>query len=82
MVRFLPSYRTVFNMQYRGMTPSEAAEEALKEIAKYYPNFSGAIVALNKWGEWGAASYNVDPFPFSYQDMSLSDPILLSVPAI
>lgn len=36
-----------------GMSPKKAAEDAVLRIAKYYPNYSGAIVAANVDGEYG-----------------------------
>ena len=36
-----------------GMSPTKAAEYAILRIAKYYPGFSGAIVAANIEGEYG-----------------------------
>ena len=36
-----------------GMSPTRAAEDVVLRIAKYYPNYSGAIVAANVDGEYG-----------------------------
>ena len=36
-----------------GVSPSIAAAEAIKPIVKYYPSFSGAVVAANIRGEHG-----------------------------
>lgn len=36
-----------------GMSPSAAAEDALRRILKYYPKFEGALVAVNKVGDYG-----------------------------
>jgi len=50
----------------RGLSPTAAAEEALSRIVKFYPNFSGAIVAANISGHYGAACHGLpDGFPFS-----------------
>ena len=49
----------------RGMTPSAAAQDAIKAIAQFYPTFSGAIVAVNASGSYGAASNGLG-FPFRY----------------
>ncbi|XP_006820274.2 N(4)-(Beta-N-acetylglucosaminyl)-L-asparaginase-like [Saccoglossus kowalevskii] len=56
MMRFLPSYQAVENMRH-GMTPSEACDEALSRIAYRYEDFSGAVIAANLLGEYGAACY-------------------------
>ncbi|ODM93992.1 N(4)-(Beta-N-acetylglucosaminyl)-L-asparaginase [Orchesella cincta] len=66
MARFLPSLLTVEEMR-RGATPEIAARFAISRIAKYYPSFSGGIVAVNLQGEIGAACHNLpNGFPFSY----------------
>ena len=54
MMRFLPTYQVVESMR-RGMSPTEAAEDAIRRIMKYYGNFSGAIIAVNKTGQFGTA---------------------------
>uniref|UniRef100_T1JK50 N(4)-(beta-N-acetylglucosaminyl)-L-asparaginase n=1 Tax=Strigamia maritima TaxID=126957 RepID=T1JK50_STRMM len=63
MMRFLPSYQSVENMR-NGMSPIEASEEALKRIISYHANFTGAVIALNIKGEYGAACYGIDSFPY------------------
>lgn len=45
----------------QGMSPTKAAEEALLRIVKYYNKFEGALVAVNKDGEYGML-----PFIFFY----------------
>ncbi|XP_077992852.1 N(4)-(Beta-N-acetylglucosaminyl)-L-asparaginase-like [Glandiceps talaboti] len=57
MMRFMPSYQTVENMR-QGMSPSEAAAEALGRIAYRFKDFGGAVVAANKQGEVGGACYS------------------------
>lgn len=56
MMRFLPSFLAVEEMR-RGATPTEAARTAIRRIIKYYPNFSGALIAINKRGETGKPSH-------------------------
>ncbi len=36
-----------------GMDPSEAANDAISRIVKIYPNFVGAIIAMDKYGNHG-----------------------------
>jgi len=57
MMRFLPTYQTVESMRI-GMSPTDAAREALIRIAKKYPTFTGALIAVNKKGEFGGAAWN------------------------
>lgn len=44
---------SVVNMMAFGASPELAATQALKDISKYYPQFSGAIIAVNKKGDFG-----------------------------
>jgi hypothetical protein len=37
----------------RGMTPTEAATDAIQRVANFYPKFSGAILAIDKFGNHG-----------------------------
>eukprot|EP00794_Sanderia_malayensis_P005437 gene5437-6116_t len=64
LARFLPSLQTVENMRH-GMSPTEASQEALLRIVKYYPKFQGALVAATKQGEYGAASHGWNYFKYS-----------------
>ena len=43
----------------QGNSPTEAASLALARIAKYYPKYSGGLVAVNKDGEFGKFSCRV-----------------------
>ncbi|XP_006820273.1 N(4)-(Beta-N-acetylglucosaminyl)-L-asparaginase-like [Saccoglossus kowalevskii] len=59
MMRFLPSYQAVENMRH-GMTPTEACAEALSRIAYRYEDFDGALIAVSKDGDYGAACYGYE----------------------
>ncbi|CAL8074669.1 unnamed protein product [Orchesella dallaii] len=73
MARFLPSLLTVEEMR-RGATPEDAARFAISRISRFYPSFSGGIVAVNIQGDIGAACHNLpDGFPFSYVQATLPD---------
>ncbi|RNA22220.1 N(4)-(beta-N-acetylglucosaminyl)-L [Brachionus plicatilis] len=65
LMKFLPSYQTVESMR-GGKSPSEASEDALRRIVNKYPKFMGAIVAVSKNGDYGAACHGLDEFKFSY----------------
>jgi hypothetical protein len=57
-----------------GKSPTEACQIMINRIKRYYPTFSGAIIAVNKRGEYGAAYHNVPGgFPFCYQDKTMND---------
>lgn len=48
-----------------GMKPQDAAAVAISRIVKYYPTFSGALVAVNLKGEFGAACHGIsNGFPY------------------
>lgn len=49
-----------------GISPKSAATKLISKIASYYPNFSGAIIAVNKNGEFSAACHGFPFFPFSF----------------
>jgi isoaspartyl peptidase/L-asparaginase-like protein (Ntn-hydrolase superfamily) len=57
------SFLAVEEMRY-GATPKMAARIAIKRIAQHYPNFSGAVITLNRRGEYGAACNGMASFPF------------------
>lgn len=64
MMRFLPS-STIVEMMRNGVSPQVAAQRLIKRIAKFYPTFSGALIAVSKDGQFGAACHNIPAFPFS-----------------
>ena len=57
-------YRVVESMRH-GMSPTAAAEDALSKIADFYPAFSGALVAVNISGDYGAASHGFANFKYT-----------------
>jgi hypothetical protein len=75
-----------------GIPPSKACQMALDPIQKFYPgtkgsklhsnvcNTSGALVCVNKNGEFGGANINWSPFPFSVQNASMAEPQVFSAP--
>ncbi|XP_026748172.1 N(4)-(Beta-N-acetylglucosaminyl)-L-asparaginase-like [Galleria mellonella] len=69
MLRFNPSFLTVEEMR-RGASPTTAAQTAIARIASYYPSFSGAVIAVTKDGEYGAACHGLQTFPYVVQDIS------------
>ena len=46
------SYQIVESMR-GGMSPEAAADDAIRRIAKYYPDFEGAVIAVHKDGRYG-----------------------------
>ncbi len=72
MMRFLPSYQAVENMR-RGMSPADAAKDALERIRKKGYKIGGALIAVNKKGEFGAAALNYADFPFAVRNASTDE---------
>jgi len=72
MMRVLPSLLAVEAMR-RGATPAEAAQEVIFRIAKKHSNFVGAVVALNKEGQFGAACHGIETFPFAVANLDTGD---------
>lgn len=64
LMRFLPSFLSVEQLRL-GLKPTEAAEFALRRVIRYYPKFSGAVVVADKNGNYGAACYGIDEFPYT-----------------
>ncbi|XP_059157847.1 N(4)-(Beta-N-acetylglucosaminyl)-L-asparaginase-like [Physella acuta] len=64
MMRFLPSFRAVIEME-RGLSPEEAARVAMAPIIQFYPSFSGALVAVNTSGNHGAFCHGFQNFGYS-----------------
>lgn len=64
LMRFLPSFLAVEFLR-NGFTPDAAGENALTRISLHYPLFVGAIVVVDKDGNYGAACHGLDSFPFS-----------------
>ncbi|VAH50757.1 unnamed protein product [Triticum turgidum subsp. durum] len=56
MMRFLPCYQVVESMRL-GMEPRDAAVDAISRIARKYPDFVGAVFALNKKGVHAGADH-------------------------
>jgi N4-(beta-N-acetylglucosaminyl)-L-asparaginase len=65
--RFLPAFRAVQNLHH-GLGIDEAADDALADIAKFYPQASVSIVLLNKQGKFSAATIGSSAFVFMVQD--------------
>lgn len=36
-----------------GLNPTQACEEAIERVSKHYPNFMGALIAMDKNGNHG-----------------------------
>jgi isoaspartyl peptidase/L-asparaginase-like protein (Ntn-hydrolase superfamily) len=81
MQRFVPSYHAVQLMR-QGSAPDEACLDAVRRIAKFYPTFTGAVLALDKDGRHGAACHGLDNFPYSVMQQGWTDPKVIEIPCL
>lgn len=81
MQRFVPSYHAVQLMR-EGYSPDEACLDAIKRIAKFYPTFTGAVLALDKDGRYGAACHGMPSFPYSVMQQGWTDPQVFQIPCL
>jgi isoaspartyl peptidase/L-asparaginase-like protein (Ntn-hydrolase superfamily) len=79
MQRFVPSYHAVQLMR-EGAAPDQACLDAIKRITKFYPTFTGAVLALDKYGRHGAACHGMDAFPYSVMQEGWTEPEVLQIP--
>lgn len=78
---FFYSFLAVEEMR-RGATPVEAAKTAIHRIAEHYPHFTGGVIALNKYGQFGAACNGIPSFPFYVSNLEFGEPRLHTVSCI
>ncbi|VDN57613.1 unnamed protein product [Dracunculus medinensis] len=67
LMRFAPTYQAVESMR-SGFSSQKSAEIVIHRIALAYPDFFGAIVAVSKTGEYGAACHGMDSFDYSFRN--------------
>ena len=81
MQRFVPSYHVVQLMR-QGESPSDACTDAIQRIAKYYPDFDGAVLALSKDGRHGAACHGYHSFPYAIMQQGWTEPKVIEIPCV
>lgn len=73
MMRFLPCYQAVESLR-RGMTPREAAEDAVRRMVRRYPDVaSGVVVTDAKGNHAGAGSGWTFTYSIRGGDMAASE---------
>jgi N4-(beta-N-acetylglucosaminyl)-L-asparaginase len=80
MMRFLPCYQAVENLR-RGMSPTEAAEDAVRRMLRKYPDISSGIVVVHNKGEHGAAESGWT-FIYVYRGEKLVNTSVVRVPPV
>lgn len=71
MMRFLPCYQVVESMRL-GMEPRVAAKDAISRITRKFPEFIGAIFAVNKRGVHAGACHGWT-FQYSVKNPTMKD---------
>ncbi|KAE8056822.1 hypothetical protein FH972_013559 [Carpinus fangiana] len=71
MMRFLPCYQVVESMRL-GMEPKLAAKDAISRIARKFPDFVGAVFAINKNGVHAGACHGWT-FQYSVRSPDMDD---------
>jgi len=81
MMRILPSLLAVEAMR-QGVPPNIAADQVIRRVSSKYPDFVGAVIALNVAGEVGAACAGIDEFPYVVSSRQLGAGTLEKVKCI
>jgi N4-(beta-N-acetylglucosaminyl)-L-asparaginase len=71
------SYQAVESMR-QGMTPAEAARDAIARIRRKFPPFIGAVFAINKYGIHAGACHGW-VFQYTVQDAKMADAVVFTV---
>ncbi|CAM1505830.1 Fc.00g114670.m01.CDS01 [Cosmosporella sp. VM-42] len=77
MMRFLPCYQAVENLR-QGMTPTQAAEDAVRRMVRKYPDIQSGIVVVDNKGEHGAAGSGWT-FTYSYRGGDMKETKVVTI---
>jgi N4-(beta-N-acetylglucosaminyl)-L-asparaginase len=80
MLRFLPCYQAVENLR-QGMTPTEAAQDAVRRMLRKFPDISSGIVVVNSKGEHGAAGSGWT-FTYAFRGGNMNATEVVAVPPL
>ncbi|UKZ83045.1 hypothetical protein TrVFT333_010846 [Trichoderma virens FT-333] len=80
MMRLLPCYQAVESLR-RGMTPQEAADDAVRRIVARYPAARTGIVVVDNKGEHAAAASGWE-FTYSYRGTGMEKAEVVVVKAL
>ncbi|CCE31877.1 probable glycosylasparaginase [Claviceps purpurea 20.1] len=78
MMRFLPCYQAVESMR-QGLSPREAAEDAVRRMLARYPGVRAGLVVMNRRGEHAGAASNW-AFSYSFRTASMNETGVVDVP--
>lgn len=80
MMRFLPCYQAVENLRL-GMSPTAAAEDAVRRMVRKYPAVSSGIVVISNEGEHGAAASGWT-FTYAFRGGDMNATQVVTVPPV
>ncbi|KAI2608022.1 asparaginase-domain-containing protein [Hypoxylon sp. NC1633] len=80
MMRFLPCYQAVENLR-RGMTPTEAAADAVHRMLRKYPDVQSGLVVVDAGGAHGGAGSGWT-FTYAYRGGDMNETVVVSVPPV
>ncbi|KAM0820695.1 putative Nucleophile aminohydrolase [Seiridium cardinale] len=80
MMRFLPCYQAIESMR-RGLSPQEAADDAVARMVKKYPKLSSGLVVVNNQGQHGGAGSGWT-FTYAYRGAGMNETSVVTVPPI
>ncbi|KAF1967314.1 asparaginase [Bimuria novae-zelandiae CBS 107.79] len=80
MMRFLPCYQAVENLRL-GMSPKEAAEDAVKRILRKFPQTASGIVVTSAKGEHGGAGSGWT-FTYAFRGGNMNATEVVRVPPV
>lgn len=77
MMRFLPCYQAVESMR-RGMSPADAAADAVARIAAKFPSVKAGLVVVDKDGRHAGAAVGWE-FTYAYRAPGMDEPRVVAV---
>ncbi|KAK8125394.1 asparaginase-domain-containing protein [Apiospora kogelbergensis] len=80
MMRFLPCYQAVESMR-RGLTPGEAAADAVRRMTRRYPDLAAGLVVVNTKGEHAGAAAGWT-FTYAFRGGGMGATRVVTVPPI
>ena len=82
MMRFNPSYHAVEMIRSFGMSPKQAADDAMRRIQAKYKTSMAAIIVANSKGEYGASCTGYKTFPWVVANPSFPESKVMVVECI
>ncbi|KAI0394942.1 asparaginase [Xylariaceae sp. FL0594] len=81
MTRFLPCYQAVESLR-RGLSPREAAEDAVRRMLRKFPDVMSGLVVVDKDGNHAGAASGWDYFTYAYRGGDMNETVVVQVPPV